>query len=65
MGKYIVVIVIRDDPGLSLFCKGFYKLNEPDLSVFGPLSTIFFGKGSVVVFDTNIVRKDPSVKVAA
>jgi hypothetical protein len=59
-----VAIVIRDGPGLALICKGSHKSNELDLSVFDPPSTISSGEGSVVVFDANIVREDPPVKVA-
>jgi hypothetical protein len=58
-----VAIVIRDKPGLSLFCKGSYKLNETNLSVFNPPSIISSSKGSVIVFNTSIVREDPFVKV--
>ena len=60
-----MVIVIRDGPGLPLICKGSHKSNERDLSICDPPSTIPPGEGSVVVFDSNIVRQDPPVIVAS
>ncbi len=56
--------MIRDRPGLALICKGSYKSNKLNLSVFDPPSIISSSEGSVVVFDANIVREDPPVKVA-
>ncbi|CZR56629.1 uncharacterized protein PAC_06518 [Phialocephala subalpina] len=64
-GKHTVVIVIRDGPGLPLICKGSHKSDELDLSTFDPPSTISSGEGSVVVFDSGIVRKDTLVQVAS
>ena len=58
-------IVIRDRPGFTLICKGSYKSNELDLSVFNLLFIISSGEGSIVVFNANIVREDPLIKVTS
>jgi len=57
-----VAIAIRDGPGLSPVCKGSHKSDKDDWILFDRPSEISSGEGSVVVFDSNIARKDPPVK---
>jgi len=59
--KYIVVIIIRNRPRLSFIYKDSYKLNKLDLSILGIPFIPFLDKGSVIVFNVNIVQKDIAV----
>jgi hypothetical protein len=53
-----VAIVIRDRPRLPLIYKGSHKSDELDLSTLGTPSTNSLGKGSVIVFNVNMLQKD-------
>jgi hypothetical protein len=57
-----VAIVIREGPGFPCFCLGSYKSNKRDLSAWGQASRRPLGKGSVTVFDRNLVQEDLAVQ---
>jgi hypothetical protein len=62
VGKHTVAIVIREGSGLPLMCKGSHKSKELDLTALDPPSTTSSSEGSVIVFNANIVQKDPAVQ---
>jgi len=56
--KHTMAIIIRNRSKLSLIYKDSYKSNKLDLSILGILFIPFLDKGSIIVFNTNIVQKD-------